>query len=126
MSTFNGFDQFDEEERQIKNIMMKYNNRKRQTMQPSPYSLFFLDKGKDIALSIYNETNKKPSPDETLKRLHFEWNRITEYEKNIYMRASYKLEYKPKATNTKDLIAKLHSKTHTNQVREFLKLFSFN
>lgn len=114
-------DQSDEDK--IKSLILKYQNRKRKTMQPSPYALFFLDKGKDILLQINEETNKIPTPEIAIERLFFEWNRISDYEKNIYMRASYALDFKPKTT-TKETIAKFGKNTKVNKLRDFLALFS--
>lgn len=119
------FEILDEEDLRIHIIMNKYYIRKRENMQPSPYALFFLDKGEEILKTMKRETGNTPTPDNGIKRISFEWRRLSEYEKNIYIRASYKLSYDPKAINTKELIKKIHGKSRINQLREFFKLFAF-
>lgn len=119
------FEVFDDEDLRIRLIMNKYLTRKRKTMPPSPYSLFFLDKGEDIIKEMNKENGQRPKPDDAMKRIPFEWRRISEYDRSIYLRASYKLNYNPKSVNTKEFLKRIHRKTRVNQLREFLKLFTF-
>lgn len=120
------FDYYDEDETRINEVLRKYNNRKRQSMVPSPYALFFIDKGEYIIHKIYDETSIKPSGDNAIRRLHFEWNHLTINERRIYMCASFRLGYKPDTSKSKVFIDKIRKKTRVSELRDFLTLFTFN
>lgn len=118
------FEVFDEEDIRIRLIINLYEKRPRKSMEPSPYALFFLDKGKDIVNKYVGKTMIKPQYDEIFYRINDEWKNVSKYEKTIYMRASHMLGYKPRVPEGKSVVNKFKSNRQLNQYREFLKLFS--
>lgn len=120
MSTF---DLFSEEESKILIIIDLYNNRKRQSMKPSPYALFFLHKGKEILLKINSETGSRPTVKDSMKRIYYEWTRISDYERNVYLNASHRLGYKYETKNSEKLVNRIKSKSRIGVIESYLKYF---
>lgn len=122
MSTF---DVFEDEETKILEIIELYNKRRRQSMNPSPYALFFLHKGAEILIQINKETGLKPEPEKSMKRIQYEWQKISKLERNIYLNASNRLGYKPRKPNTDELINRMKSKTRIGLIEKTLKNYGF-
>lgn len=66
-----------------------YNNRKRKTMLPSPYVLFFLKHAKVIA----KDNIKTITPEELLKEITDKWINLSLENKQIYFETSQELGY---------------------------------
>lgn len=71
--------------------------RKRSSMKPTPYILFFLHKGKEFALREAAKLgNKRPKPSDFIMTLQEEWSILTPEEKEIYLNTAIKMGYEEK------------------------------
>lgn len=78
----------------INELINLYKNRERETMNPSPYALYFLKNGREIVLEESKLIgNKKPKSKDVLLRILREWVRLSSEEKKPYIEAAFLLGY---------------------------------
>lgn len=71
-----------------------FNERKRSTMKATPYTLFFLHRGKEFALRESAKIgNKRPKPSDFILVLQYEWNILSNENKEFYLDAAMKMGY---------------------------------
>lgn len=86
--------EFDKEE--LKKI---FEERKRKSMEPTPYVLFFLHKGKEFALREAQALgNRRPKPSDFIITLQQEWARLSEDEKGFYLLVAMEMGYEKTET----------------------------
>lgn len=75
-------------------IKKLFYERKRSTMEPTPYVLFFLHKGKEFALRESAQLgNIRPKPSDFIITLQDEWARLSDNEKGFYLLIAMELGY---------------------------------
>ncbi len=76
-----------------------FNERKRLTMEPTPYVLFFLHRGKEFALRESAKLgNRRPKPSDFIITLQQEWAKLTEDEKGFYLLVAMEMGYEKTET----------------------------
>lgn len=107
----------------IEELIKTFNERKRPTMKATPFSLFFLDKGKDITRNLYQEIKGKPNPKDLLERIKYEWKILSENQRMIYIETAIKLGFQPKElfSNNPEIRGKIENKINT--VKTILNIY---
>lgn len=77
-------------------IIELFNERKRSTMKATPFSLFFLHKGKSLTKALFEEIRRKPQVNELIKRIKHEWKILPDSDKIIYLKAAIELGFEAK------------------------------
>lgn len=108
----------------IEELIKIFKERKRPSMKATPFSLYFLNDGKDIARQLFAETRRKPEVIELLERIKFEWKTLPDDKKILYFKAASELGFNPKELPIKNENLRNRLEERTNAVKKKLSLFT--